>query len=68
MLPRSGVPFLSGEEYLTQTEQSWMQGGDQPDRRRMAFLGPKRAPRRAPSGRRFNIVTDVSRHGSPRSA
>src|SRR5665647_1548123 len=25
--------------YLTQTEQSSMQGGDQPDRRRMAFLG-----------------------------
>src|ERR1035437_171149 len=27
------------DRYLTQTEQSSMQGGDQPDRRRMAFLG-----------------------------
>ena len=27
------------DRYLTETEQSSMQGGDQPDRRRMAFLG-----------------------------
>src|SRR5665647_67995 len=31
------VPYP--DPYMTQTEQSSMQGGDQPDRRRMAFLG-----------------------------
>src|ERR1035437_4304162 len=32
-------PCSVRDRYLTQAEQSSMQGGDQPDRRRMAFLG-----------------------------